>query len=163
MLRKDKEITDKKIIDEILNKSQICRIAFFDVEFPYIVPFNYGYLDNALYFHSAANGKKIDLIRKNNKVCFEIEYFSQITVHELPCEWTTKYRSVIGSGNIDIITGFEEKKKGLDIIMAHYGSIKNNVYNTNNIDNIVILKLNITGLSAKQSGNWDNESKPHLT
>jgi len=156
MQRKDKEITDKKIIDEILNGSQICRTAFFDDEFPYIVPLNYGYLDNALYFHSAANGKKIDLIRKNNKVCFEIEYLSKIIEHEQSCKWTTKYRSVIGFGSIDIITVFEEKKKGLNIIMAHYGRIVNNVYNDNHIDNIVILKLKIANLSAKQSGNWNN-------
>ena len=156
MRRKDRAVLEPETIQEIISKIKVCRLGLMDQDAPYIVPLNYGYLDNALYFHSAANGKKIDLIRKNNKVCFEIEYLSKIIEHEQSCKWTTKYRSVIGFGSIDIITAFEEKKKGLNIIMAHYGRIVNNVYNENHIDNIVILKLKIANLSAKQSGNWNN-------
>lgn len=157
MRRKDKEITDRKIIEEILNKSQICRIALHDDEYPYIVPFYYGYLDNALYFHSAASGKKIELIRKNNRVCFEIEFSNRIIKSESSCKWSSKYRSVIGFGEIEIISGFEEKKKGLDIIMAHYGKNEGNGYVEKYIESIVILKLIIKELSGKQSGNWENE------
>lgn len=153
MRRKDKEITDKAVIEEILTKSQICRVALNDGEFPYIVPFYYGYRDNAFYFHSAKEGKKIDLIKKNNKVCFEIEYMSKVIENEVSCKWSAKYRSIIGFGTIEIISGFEEKEKGLNLIMEHYGK-KENVFNEQNINNIVILKLSILHFSAKQSGSW---------
>ena len=68
MRRKDRQITDKDIINEILLKSDIARIALFDNEYPYIIPMNYGYKDNALYFHCAPEGKKLDLIKRNNNV-----------------------------------------------------------------------------------------------
>jgi nitroimidazol reductase NimA-like FMN-containing flavoprotein (pyridoxamine 5'-phosphate oxidase superfamily) len=153
MRRKDKEIHDSAIIQEILNKSLICRIALFDEVYPYIVPMNYGYHDHNLYFHCAIKGKKIDLIKKNNKVAFEIEYFHEIIKKELSCDWTTKYRSIMGTGFIDIITDNDEKRKGLDILMQQHGR-KANTYNEKSLKRVVVLKLSITELSAKQSGSF---------
>jgi nitroimidazol reductase NimA-like FMN-containing flavoprotein (pyridoxamine 5'-phosphate oxidase superfamily) len=155
MRRKEKEITDSEIIEQILIKSEVCRIAMIDNDQPYIVPLNYGYFDRALYIHSAPLGKKIDILKQNNKVCFEIEYSGEIIKHELSCEWSTKYRSIIGYGTIEMITDFEQKKAGLDIIMNHYGKSENNVYKDRNVDFIVILKLNIGQITGKQSGDWD--------
>ena len=155
MRRKDKEITDKKLVEEILSTSIICRIAMIDKGNPYLVPLNYGYLNNALYIHSASTGKKIEILKNNNKVCFEIENSVEIIKHDEPCHWGTKYRSLIGYGTVDIIEDFELKKKGLDIIMTQHGKTGINIYNENNINAIVILKLNIESISGKQSGNWD--------
>jgi hypothetical protein len=87
-------------------------------------------------------------------VCFEIEYSSEIIKHELSCDWSTKYRSLIGYGTMDIITDFEQKKMGLDIIMAHYGKSENNVYKDKQVDFIVILKLTIEQITGKQLGEW---------
>lgn len=155
MRRKDKEVTDKKIIDKILSESEFCRIAIHDDEYPYLVPLNYGLKDNALYFHSAAEGKKIDLLKKNSKVCFEIEHTAETVLGEQPGKSTTKYLTVIGFGNIEFITDAEEKKKGLDIIMSHYGRTENNEYNESHVKSVVILKLTIAEITAKKSGNWD--------
>jgi hypothetical protein len=155
MRRKDKEITDRKIIEQLLAGSDICRIAMIDRDRPYMVPLNYGYADNALYFHSASTGKKIELLKQNGRVCFEIENHNEIIRDEIPCEWTSRYRSLIGYGTIEFITGHEEKKKGLDVIMSHYGKTGKNDYKDNHIQNIIILKLNIEEISGKQSGNWD--------
>ena len=155
MRRKDKEIKDKEIIKQLLSGSDICRIAMIDGNRPYMVPLNYGYTGSALYFHSASTGKKIDILKQNNRVCFEIEYYNEIIRDEIPCEWTAKYRSLIGYGTVEFITDHEEKKKGLDVIMAHYGKTGTNSYKDQNIENIVILKLSIEEISGKQSGNWD--------
>jgi len=150
MRRKEKEITDRKIIENILSRSETCRVAFFDSEFPYIVPLNYGYHDNVIYIHSAPEGKKIDLVKRNNKVCFEIDYLSRIIKDEQSCKWTIKYQSVIGYGTIEIISDFEQKIKGLEIIMKHYGKY-NNEFKPDQVDRMVILKLTIESLTGKQS------------
>jgi uncharacterized protein len=155
MRRKDKEIRDTEIIERLLIGSDICRIAMISGNTPYIVPLNYGYDGSALYFHSASAGKKIDILKQNNRVCFEIEYHNEIIRNEIPCEWTAKYRSLIGYGTIEFITDPDGKKKGLDVIMAHYGKTGPNAYKDNNIENILILKLNIEEISGKQSGDWD--------
>ena len=156
MRRKDKEITDKKLIEEILLRSEICRIALIDSSgMPYIVPLNYGYSDNTIFFHSAPTGKKVVLLKRNNRVCFEIEYGVEIIKGESSCKWSTKYRSLIGYGSIEIITDADQKKYGLDIIMTHNGKSTNNFYEEKHIEKLVILKLIIDEISCKQSGNWD--------
>ena len=63
MRRKEKEISDRNIIDDLIKKAMIIRIAMVDDNLPYIVPMNFGYKDNCLYFHSAKEGRKIDLIK----------------------------------------------------------------------------------------------------
>ncbi len=153
MRRNEKEIKDTKIIKEILVKSNICRIALIDEEFPYIIPMNFGYYKNTIYFHCAKEGRKIDLIKKNNKVGFEIEQSHKILKDKKSCKWTTEYRSIIGFGKIVIINDFDEKVRGLDILMTHHGK-KDNIYNEKAVNNVVILKLKIEGLTAKQSGKY---------
>jgi uncharacterized protein len=154
MRRKDKEITDEAVIREILEKSSICRIGLLDGDLPYIVPMNYGFAEGALFFHTARVGKKIELIQRNKRVCFEIEYAAEIIRHEQSCSWSTRYRSVIGYGIMEMITDAGEKKKGLDVIMAQNGKKDNNHYHEPYVARIVILKLTIDQISGKQSGDW---------
>ena len=155
MRLKQYEIIDSTIIQEILSKSEVCRIAMIDNDMPYIVPLNYGYKDNTIYFHSAPFGKKIELLKKNNKVCFEIELFTQIVKNEFLCDWGAKYRSVVGYGTIEFLTDFDHKKEGLDIIIAHYEKTDKNIYPDKQIEKVLILKLKIEEITGKQLGNWD--------
>ena len=154
MRRKEQEITDKDIIDKILNESEICRIAMVDGTEPYIVPLNYGYSNNVIYLHSAPAGRKMEIIGANNRVCFEIEYGLEIIKKDEPCQWSAKYRSVIGYGNIEIVTDTENKKKGLDIIMQKYGYQVPGNYNEGSLSRMVLLQLKIEKLTGKQSGDW---------
>jgi len=156
MRRKDKQITDSDIIEKILFSSHICRIAIFDEQYPYIVPMNYGYKNGIIYFHSASKGKKLDLLRKNNKVGFEIEAPHEIIKAINPensCDWTTRYRSIIGTGEIHVIEDLEQKKTAFDIIMHQHGSSLNS-YKDKLLEIVVVLALHIQELSGKQSGNW---------
>ena len=160
MRRVKQEITDKKIIDEILSTSEICRLGFIDNDRPYILPFNYGYKDGFIYIHCANVGKKIDLIKENDTVCIEIEQIAKIERYEKACKWTTTYRSVLGYGKVEIITDYEQKRQGLDVIMIHNGANFSHDlnYEKNHIDSMSILKVQITEMSGKQSSNW-NENK----
>lgn len=155
MRRKDREVTDQKIIDEIFAAAGVCRIAMVDNGEPYIVPLNYGYRNNVLYVHSAAEGRKIEILKRNSRVCFEIESPSEIIKHAEPCHWGTKSRSLIGYGFIKIISDYQQKKLGLDIIMEHYGKTDLNVYNEKQLNAVVILKIIIESFACKQLGDWD--------
>lgn len=156
MRKKQNEITDPKVIEEILSCAEVCRIAMMDNDRPYIVPLNYGYRNNNIYFHSSLLGKKTELLKTNNKVCFEIELCSQIVKKDIPCEWSTKYRSVIGYGTIDFIEDPDKKREGLDIIMEHYGKTGKKIYQDTRIEKVLILRLGIEEISGKQSGGWEN-------
>ncbi len=153
MRRKDKEISDDNIILDILKQSFICRVAFHGDEYPYVVPLNYAYKDDVLYFHCATEGKKLDLIRKNPKVAFEITSHHELKIGNKSCEWTEYYRSIFGQGEIEIVEDFAQKLLGLDALMQHHGKMKN-AYDPALIKRVVILKLTIKEMTAKQNGDF---------
>lgn len=165
MRKANQEIKDTSIIQEILRTSKICRIGMIDNGLPYVLPFNYGYDKNQIYIHCAPIGKKIDLLRANPTVCFEIEQKADILKNEKACKWATSYRSIIGYGKIDILNDYSQKQRGLEIIMAHNGSPDSIDFEPKQVDSVLILKLEINSMTAKQSGNWNkifNESTQGL-
>ena len=103
MRRKDREITDFDEMMKIIAKCDTCRLVLFDDEFPYIVPLNFGTdVEEGqlyLYFHSAKVGTKLDLIRKNNKVTFEMDCEHNIIMYDERMSCTMGYESVIGHGH----------------------------------------------------------------
>jgi len=121
MRKKEREIKDRKIIDDIIRRCQVCHLAMCDDGQPYVVPLNFGYDGRFLYFHAALEGKKIDVIRKNNRVGFEFDILHDITVAERACNWGVKYESVMGSGTVEIIENLDAKKEALECIMSQYG------------------------------------------
>jgi hypothetical protein len=151
MRRKEQEIKDRKDVDSIINRAVTCRIALSVNNQPYIVPVNFGYKDNCLYFHSAKEGQKIDMLKANNRVCFQMDADYELLTNEVACTWSFKYRSVIGFGRAVIVDDFAEKKKALDIIMAHYaqGSF---AYKDSEVNQLAIVKIEIDSLTGKKSG-----------
>jgi nitroimidazol reductase NimA-like FMN-containing flavoprotein (pyridoxamine 5'-phosphate oxidase superfamily) len=111
---------DRNIIESIIRRASVCRIALSDDGQPYVVPVCFGYADNTLYFHSASSGKKLDILERNNAVCLEFDVDHEIVRSEDACKWSFNYRSVIGFGRAFFVKDLEEKKKALDLIVAHY-------------------------------------------
>jgi uncharacterized protein len=155
MRKANLEIKDKAILEDILTRSKICRLAMIDNGLPYILPFNYGFHENCIYIHSAPVGKKIDLLRENPLVCFEVEQQADIIEDEVACKWSTLYQSVVGYGNVEIISDFEEKRRGLEIIMTKHGFKGKMEFDRKEVEFIVILKLSISTMTGKQSSNWN--------
>ena len=120
MRRKDREITDFDEMMKIIAKCDTCRVAMFDETFPYIVPFNFGTdLEDDqlyLYFHCAMEGKKLDLIAKDNRVTFEMDCDHNFILYEERMSCTMGYESVIGHGVIETVPD-ENKYESLKILM----------------------------------------------
>ncbi|MBC8471645.1 MAG: pyridoxamine 5'-phosphate oxidase family protein [Planctomycetes bacterium] len=151
MRRKDQEITDIASIEDIIRKGQVCRLALSENGRPYIVPLCFGYKDNNLYFHSAREGKKLDILRKNNNVCFEIDIDHELVKGKKACNCSMKYRSVIGFGKAELIEDIEPKRRAFNIIMQNYfeGFFK---YPEESIQNTVIIKVEIESMTGKKLG-----------
>lgn len=120
MRRNEKQITDMNEVAQILEQAQVCRLAMVDRGRPYVVPLNFGYRDRSLYFHSAPEGRKIDVLKADPHVCFEVDELVKINKAARACDWGVSFKSVIGTGIARILEAPAEKKSGLDIIMAHY-------------------------------------------
>jgi len=151
MSRKDKEIKDKDEIESTIKRANVCRIGLAENNMPYVVPLVFGYKDNCLYFHSAPEGKKIDIIKRNNNVCFEIDTDCELVKSEAACNWDIKYYSVIGFGKAFFIDDPEEKRTALNIIMKHY-SDNSYEYPANEINEVAIIKVKINSMTGKKSG-----------
>jgi uncharacterized protein len=153
MRRNEREISDIQEIEEIISKAETCRIAFADNNMPYIVALNFGYSKesgNKLFFHCAKEGKKLDMIRKNNFVCFQMDIEHQLYTGINGCDWGMKYRSVLGFGNISVVTGIKERKAGLDCIMSHYGGKNDYSYDDRVLNRTNVLCLEIKEMTGKK-------------
>ncbi len=116
MRRKDREITDRTEIDALLGQTKVCRVAFAVASEPYLVPLSHGYdpTSNAIFFHTAGEGKKIECIEANPRVCFEVEGRVEVKEgDERACSWGVRYESVIGFGTIVELVSPEEKRRAL--------------------------------------------------
>ena len=151
MHRNDKQINDIAAIEDILSKATVCRLGMCEANQPYVVPLCFGYKDNTLYFHCAGQGKKLDILRKNNNVCFEVDVDCEIVKADKACDWGMKYKSVIGFGKAEFIEDVESKRKAFDVIMQQYseGAFE---YPANAIENIVVIKVEVESMTGKQSG-----------
>lgn len=123
MRRIDREITSFDDIIKIMESCDVCRLAFNDEPYPYILPLNFGMEVNdgkiTLYFHGAAEGTKYDLLQKNNHVSFEMDCGHRLITGEKSCDCTMEYQSVIGQGQLELVSE-EDKVKALSILMGHY-------------------------------------------
>lgn len=117
--RKDRQLS-AQTANELLAQGKICHLALATHDEPYLVTMNYGYRDTTLYFHCAGAGKKLELLRQNNRVCFTVVADTKLIAAEKACDFTMKYRSVVGYGTARLVEGHEEKSRALDIIMAQY-------------------------------------------
>ncbi len=123
MRRSDREIKELAEIVQMMERCEVCRLAFHDGEYPYIVPLNYGVqCENGrvtLYFHGAAEGKKCELMKKDNHVAFEMDGAHRLVVKPEACSSTIMYESVVGRGRLESVPE-EEKEQALRILMRHY-------------------------------------------
>ncbi len=123
MRRRDREVTDIDKVKEILLKGQIIHLGMNDGEYPYVIPLHYGYEftdDNKLvfYMHGAKEGHKVDLVKENQKVGFEIECDIEVASGgDIACQYSSFYASVIGHGDICIVDDVLEKMHGLNVLM----------------------------------------------
>lgn len=153
MRRSDRELSEIKDVEDVINNSDVCRIALAIDNIPYIVTMNFGYKNSPeklLYFHCAPSGKKLDMIRRNNYVCFEMDTDHQITKGEKGCEWGMKFSSVIGFGKIFIVEDREEKTMGMNCIMSQYGGSAPFFYDEKVFSNTTILRLEIAEMTGKR-------------
>jgi nitroimidazol reductase NimA-like FMN-containing flavoprotein (pyridoxamine 5'-phosphate oxidase superfamily) len=149
MRRSDREITDFKQIVQVMEKCDVCRLALKDEEYPYILPVNFG-MDVkdgqiTLFFHGAAQGRKYELIEKDNKASFEMDCSHKLITEGENC--TMEYESVIGTGRIEIVKD-EDKFDALKILMKHYHK-EDFAFGTAVIPHTIVFKLTVHHITGK--------------
>ena len=151
MRRKDKEIKDKGQVEQIVKNAQVCHLALADNGQPYVVPLNFGYRDGVVYFHSAREGRKIDMLKANPRVCLAFSNPGAIVQGETSCKWGQEFESVIAFGEARVIEDEAGKRAGLDAIMAQYGGPEGD-HPDNKVKITAVIAVTINEMTGKRSG-----------
>lgn len=155
MRRQDREVTGIENLLGIIQACTVCRLGMADDGIPYIVPLNFGYeyRDDTLtlYFHGAREGKKIDILKKNNRVCFEMDTGHRLTPGDAACDYGFNYASVIGFGTVEFIEEATEKIRGLNLLMKHQtGEDRDFTYNEAQLRAVAVYKLRAETFTGKR-------------
>lgn len=148
MRKAEREIKDRAEIDAIIQGSQVCRLGLTDGSDPYVVPLCFGYDGQYLYFHCAREGRKMDMLRRNNRVCFEFDHLDGFVEDDQACQWGLKYRSVIGFGSASILEDPEEKRQALALLMKQY-SPSPHTFPEKVFSLTAVIKIHIESISGK--------------
>lgn len=153
MRRQDRRITDPAMICAVLDKCRTLHLGLVEDGRVYIVPLNYGWTEEngryTLYAHSAAEGRKIDLIRGGADVGFEMETGVEYFDADTACGWGNRYESIIGEGRATLLETPEEKRQALAAIMAHYSARKDYTFEDAMVNLVQVIQIDVTALSCK--------------
>ncbi|MEA4964614.1 MAG: pyridoxamine 5'-phosphate oxidase family protein [Oscillospiraceae bacterium] len=154
MRRKDREMTDRERINEIISSCNCCRLGFYDEGEVYIVPLNFGYVENdgsgTFYFHGAKNGRKIDLIAKTHAAGFELDTNYKLMEGPTACQFSACFQSVIGTGHVDFVEDRAEKESALQAIMLHNSGTDHWSFSDAMLDATCVFKLEVIKVSCKE-------------
>lgn len=153
MRRKEREVPYQRLKD-IIRNCTCCRIGFNDEGKVYIVPLNFGYVEinnkHIFYFHGAKTGQKIEVLKKNSYVGFELDTSYDLIKADQACGYTANFQSIIGNGEVCLVENEEEKKFALQMIMEHNTGIKEWEFMDTMIAKTCIFKLEVTEMSGKE-------------
>ena len=148
MRRSRQQLTDEATI-EILRRGREMVLAMTgDGGFPYAVPVNFVYHNNAIYFHSAPTGHKIDALKHDNRVSACVIDKGDI----VPEEFTTYFRSAIVFGKATFVEENDEKEQILRLLSAKYSpGIDPDAEIARFINHVTIIRIEILRMTGKES------------
>ena len=150
--RRELEIKDQSKIIEILDKCKVLHLAMVDGDEPYVIAMNYGYTMEdgklSLYMHGATQGRKLDILRVNPKVCFEMDCDLAPFEGDVPCQYGIAYSSIIGTGKDELIENPEDKMQALTILMKTQTG-KDFEFNERLVSIVSVIKIHVADYTAK--------------
>ena len=152
MTKREFKITDEVQIRGILDTARVLRLGISVDNEPYIYPMNYGYtLENGelrLYLHSAVKGNKLELLRKNPNVCFELDCDNVPFEGKVACQYGLSYSSVSGRGRAVIVDDVPEKLEAMSVLMKTQTG-KDFTFNERLVSIVAVIRLDVTEYTAK--------------
>ena len=152
LTRRELEITDIEKIRHILDISLVTHVGMVDGDEPYVVPMNFGYIMDGdkltIYLHGAKKGRKIDILRANPKVFFEMECDLQPFEGDVACRYGMAYSSLMGKGNAVIVEDVEEKKLALSAVMKTQTG-KDFTFEEKMVSFVNIIRIDVASYTAK--------------
>ena len=152
MTKRERQVTDENQIRHILDTAKVLHLGLAVNDEPYVVPMNYGYTMEegklVLYMHSALRGKKLDMMRANQKVFFEMDCDLAPFEGEKPCQYGLVYSSVMGRGTARIVEDVEEKIEAMKLLMKTQTG-KDFEFNDRLVSIVAVIRIDVAEYTAK--------------
>ena len=153
MLKQSLVITGRSEIESILKSCTTCRIAMISDGKPYVVPMVFGYRWDSeglfLYFHSGLRGRKIEALRKDPRLCFEMDIEGELMGSgSVANRYSRAFSSIVGEGEVIFAGTLEERKAGFAYIMEHQTGRRNFTYENAYVSVTEVLRLRVTQFKA---------------
>lgn len=151
---KNRIVENSDEILEIIAKCEVCYVSMIDIEgMPYVVPLNFGYENGVLYLHGAKEGKKIEALKHNPKVCvaFSTDHLLRYQHEQVACSWSMKYRSVLLYGEVEFINDEQERIDALNVMMRKYAK-RDFKYNMPAVREVLPFKVVATKIEGRAYG-----------
>ena len=152
MTKRERQITDPKQIEAILDASKVLHLGLAVDNEPYVVPLNYGYTMEdgklVIYLHGAQRGKKLDMLRRTPRVFFEMDCDRVPFDGVMPCQYGLVYSSIMGRGLAHIVEDVEEKKKAMTILMKTQTG-KDFTFEDRLVSMVAVIRIDVAEYTAK--------------
>ena len=152
MTKRERQITDPEQIRAILDSAKVLHLGLAVNNEPYVVPMNYGYTMEdgrlTLYLHSALRGKKLDMIRENPNVFFEMDCDRQPFAGDVACQYGLAYSSIMGRGKATIVEDVEEKMKAMSVLMKTQ-TLKDFTFTDRLVSIVAVIRIDAAEYTAK--------------
>ena len=152
LTKRERQVTDPEQIRHILDTGKVLHLGLAVNDEPYVVPMNYGYTMEdgklTLYLHSAVQGKKLDMMRANPKVFFEIDCDLMPFEGKVACQYGLVYSSIMGRGTATIVEDVEEKKKAMSVLMKTQTG-KDFTFEDRLVSIVAVVRIDVAEYTAK--------------
>ena len=153
MRKKEYEVTDTPVIQRILGRATQCHVAMVDGNEPYLVTMNCGWDGEHLLLHAAIQGRKLDILRANPRVCVEVDEDIHLVTGATGEDCTANYVSIIGTGTVSFVLDSSAKSRDLNVILhqCHPG-VPEEVLSNEALSRVAVLEVQFDHLACKAKG-----------
>ncbi len=154
MRRREKQVTDLREIEGIIARTSILHLALADGGEPYVVPLNFGYTHGVFYVHGACEGRRMEILERNNRICIALHAGAEVKAAVVPCAFAMTYESVVGFGRAEIVSDLAEKVDGLRSIFRQAGVDPGSLpaFSEEHLAKTLVLRIMAQPLTGKRSG-----------
>jgi hypothetical protein len=153
MRRREKEIADREVVEELLREAEVGRLATCSGDEPYIVPVNFAYYDGRIIVHGSREGRKMANIAENPRVCFEVDQSEKVE-GERPCDYAFRYMSVVVQGRARVLESDEARLAALRRLADKYAPGKGRMLTVDDLrryGGLAVVEVTVDSMTGRRS------------
>lgn len=149
--RKERAVLDRRQLELLLERAPVGRLALVTGDGPYVVAVNFLYLDNCIYFHGALEGRKIEALKADPRVCFLVDEVGPVVLFEKGCGISQVYESIVCFGRAEFVENAAEKGRVLGAMVRKFAPEKpiDISFHDKMIEKTAVIKIVIESMSGK--------------